>query len=111
MHGLNANGAAPQALSIEAVKAAGHDKMPQPGDPHASGTVYLATADAEGNRVSFIQRNYHGFGSGVVLPDSGIALQNRGALWRNRAANGFAYCCVLRGERGGKGIWFLPALQ
>ncbi|MFJ3483438.1 gamma-glutamyltransferase family protein [Pseudomonas sp. NPDC090202] len=51
---------------------------PQPGDPKASGTVYIATADAEGNMVSFIQSNYHGFGSGVVVPDSGIALQNRG---------------------------------
>ncbi|MCU7647164.1 gamma-glutamyltransferase family protein [Pseudomonas piscis] len=53
-------------------------RLPTAGDPQASGTVYLATADAEGNMVSFIQSNYHGFGSGVVLPDSGIALQNRG---------------------------------
>lgn len=56
-----------------------HAQPPLPGDPHASGTVYLATADGEGNMVSFIQSNYHGFGSGVVLPDSGIALQNRGS--------------------------------
>ncbi|NNB83831.1 gamma-glutamyltransferase family protein [Pseudomonas aeruginosa] len=54
-------------------------QAPQHGDPHASGTVYIATADGEGNMVSFIQSAYHGFGSGVVLPDSGIALQNRGS--------------------------------
>jgi len=47
--------------------------------PQKSGTVYLATADNEGNMVSFIQSNYMGFGSGVVIPDTGIGLQNRGA--------------------------------
>jgi gamma-glutamyltranspeptidase/glutathione hydrolase len=41
------------------------------------GTVYLATADARGRMVSFIQSNYLGFGSGVVVPGTGIALQNR----------------------------------
>jgi gamma-glutamyltranspeptidase/glutathione hydrolase len=46
--------------------------------PAKSGTVYLATADKEGNMVSYIQSNYMGFGSGVVVPDTGIALQNRG---------------------------------
>lgn len=42
------------------------------------GTVYLGTADEEGNMVSFIQSNYMGFGSGLVVPDTGIALANRG---------------------------------
>lgn len=51
---------------------------PQPGDPPKGGTVYLCTADSEGNMVSFIQSNYTGFGSGVVVPDTGIALHNRG---------------------------------
>lgn len=41
------------------------------------GTVYLAAADAAGRMVSFIQSNYLGFGSGVVVPGTGIALQNR----------------------------------
>ena len=48
------------------------------GTPTKGGTVYLAAADADGLRVSFIQSNYHGFGSGVVVPGTGIALQNRG---------------------------------
>jgi gamma-glutamyltranspeptidase/glutathione hydrolase len=52
--------------------------QPAPGKPPTGGTVYLATADGEGNMVSFIQSNYMGFGSGLVVPGTGIALQNRG---------------------------------
>ena len=51
---------------------------PLPGTLPAGGTVYLAAADKAGNYVSFIQSNYLGFGSGLVVPDTGIALQNRG---------------------------------
>ncbi len=46
--------------------------------PTQSGTVYLATADKDGNMVSMIQSNYMGFGSGIVIPNTGIAMQNRG---------------------------------
>ena len=42
------------------------------------GTVYLTAADAAGMMVSMIQSNFMGFGSGVVVPGTGIALQNRG---------------------------------
>lgn len=49
----------------------------QPGIEDQSGTVYLATADSEGNMVSYIQSNYMGFGSGAVLPEYGISLNNR----------------------------------
>lgn len=52
---------------------------PVPYELPAGGTVYLATADEEGNMVSFIQSNYMGFGSGIVIPGTGIGLQNRGA--------------------------------
>ena len=49
------------------------------GNPPRGGTVYLTVADENGKMVSFIQSNYMGFGSGVVVPETGISLQNRGA--------------------------------
>ena len=52
---------------------------PRAGDPHCGGTIYLCTADREGNMVSFIQSNYTTFGAGVAVPGTGISLQNRGA--------------------------------
>ena len=52
--------------------------LPPVGKPQKGGTVYLCTADGEGNMVSYIQSNYMGFGSGIVVPETGIALHNRG---------------------------------
>ena len=46
--------------------------------PTDYGTVYLTTADKNGMIVSFIQSNYMGFGSGIVIPNTGISMQNRG---------------------------------
>lgn len=41
------------------------------------GTVYLTAADETGMMVSFIQSNFNGFGSGIVVPGTGISMQNR----------------------------------
>ena len=51
---------------------------PMFGQPQKGGTVYLATADKDGNMVSYIQSNYMGFGSDILIPGTGIAMQNRG---------------------------------
>ena len=51
---------------------------PSAGRPAAGGTIYLSAADESGMMISFIQSNYMGFGSGIVVPGTGISLQNRG---------------------------------
>lgn len=50
----------------------------QHGTPPRGGTIYLSAADESGMMVSLIQSNYMGFGSGVVVPGTGVSLQNRG---------------------------------
>ncbi|MBI5837012.1 MAG: gamma-glutamyltransferase family protein [Candidatus Eisenbacteria bacterium] len=54
-------------------------KMPTAGIPRGDNTVYLCAVDGRRDCVSFIQSLYYGFGSGVVVPGTGMALQNRGA--------------------------------
>ncbi|TFF93925.1 MAG: gamma-glutamyltransferase family protein, partial [Promethearchaeota archaeon] len=48
------------------------------GKPKIGDTVYLCAADSEGMMVSYIQSNFWAFGSGIVIPGTGIAMQNRG---------------------------------
>lgn len=66
------------------------------GRPPSGGTIYLSAADQDGMMISFIQSNYMGFGSGVVMPELGISLQNRGQGFSldERSVN-----CVAPGKR------------
>lgn len=80
-----AAGAVPAAGMLDARYLAGRRALiganagnALPGKPPGGGTVYLCTADRDGMMVSFIQSNYEGFGSGVVVSDWGISMQNRG---------------------------------
>ncbi|MCC5948254.1 MAG: gamma-glutamyltransferase [Nitriliruptoraceae bacterium] len=53
-----------------------------PTRPAPGGTAYLCATDADGRQVSLIQSNFVGFGSGVVVPGTGIGLHDRGAHFR-----------------------------
>lgn len=65
-------------LSRLAERVRASARLPLPGPRPDHGTVYATLADREGRMVSLIQSNYMGFGSGVVVPQTGISLQNRG---------------------------------
>jgi gamma-glutamyltranspeptidase/glutathione hydrolase len=56
-------------------------ETPAPLIEPPGGTVYLCAVDSDRMAVSFIQSNYEGFGSGLVAPGTGVALQNRGACF------------------------------
>ncbi len=57
------------------------------GHKDMGGTIYLTAADERGMMVSFIQSNYMGFGSGIVVPQWGLSLQNRGHAFSLDAAS------------------------
>lgn len=68
-----------ETFAYESRKKIGRDAIdPAPSKHSEGGTVYLAAADGEGNMVSYIQSNYLGFGSGLVVPGTGISLHSRG---------------------------------
>lgn len=54
-------------------------------------TIYLTTADKDGNMVSLIQSNYRGMGSGVVVPGLGFVFQDRGQLFSMDESHANAY--------------------
>lgn len=72
---LNKDYLAERASRIDMKRA----QNPGYGIPKRSGTVYLTAADESGMMVSLIQSNYQGFGSGIVIPGTGISMQNRGS--------------------------------
>ncbi|MEO7729047.1 MAG: gamma-glutamyltransferase family protein [Burkholderiales bacterium] len=68
----------PQALAKLAAAVRRDIALPWPAQPARGDTVWMGAIDGAGRAVSFIQSIYHEFGSGVVLPGSGINWQNRG---------------------------------
>jgi len=77
---LSAEYAAKQRQRIDVERAA-LEFPPEDLRLRGGDTVYLTVIDGDRNAVSFIQSIYYGFGSGIVPPGLGFALQNRGALF------------------------------
>jgi gamma-glutamyltranspeptidase/glutathione hydrolase len=80
-------------------------QTPQYGVPASGGTVYLTAADATGMMVSYIQSNYQGLGSGIVVDGISMQIQLRAAArscQRRRAAQAAVshdHPCVRHAER------------
>ncbi len=70
------------ALEAMAARVDRGRALPWPAPPAGGDTVWLGVIDEAGRAVSLIQSVYFEFGSGLVLPDSGITWQNRGASFR-----------------------------
>jgi gamma-glutamyltranspeptidase / glutathione hydrolase len=68
-------------------------KKVEAGNPalNQGDTIYLCTADDEGNMVSLIQSNYRGMGSGIVVPGLGFMFQDRGELFSMEPAHANVY--------------------
>lgn len=71
----------PEALQALAARVDERRAAPWGAGKGPGDTVWMGVIDNSGLAVSFIQSIYHEFGSGVVLPDSGIVWQNRGAAF------------------------------
>jgi gamma-glutamyltranspeptidase/glutathione hydrolase len=83
----NGDGAPPRrSAEISARGRAGSNSLIDDGD-----TIYMCTADDEGNMVSLIQSNYRGMGSGIVVPGLGFMFQDRGELFSMDPAHADVY--------------------
>ncbi|MDB4502276.1 gamma-glutamyltransferase [Akkermansiaceae bacterium] len=77
---LSAEYAAERKALIDPARAS-RRLMAGKAELNSGDTIYLTTADSDGNMVSLIQSNYRGIGSGVVAPGLGFCFQDRGQLF------------------------------